>query len=229
MCWTRSRRYKERPGGNPTIAIVGSGDPGGVLPHRCQLQHCHQLGAWFMCVDFLSGQGPIMTDDSAPRIERDDHAAYLKYALSLAANSPPKPTNYRVGAVLVDWASNEVLSTGYTLELPGNTHAEQCCFEKLATRHHIEASELSQVLPADTILYTTMEPCSFRLSGNIPCVERILQIGDRIKTVYVGVQEPEKFVKENSGSRQLKDAGIQVVHVSGLESEILQIATAGHE
>jgi pyrimidine deaminase RibD-like protein len=157
-----------------------------------------------------------------------DHKAYLGLALSLATQSPPKPTNYRVGAVLLDVASNEILSTGYTLELPGNTHAEQCCFEKLAAKHGIDSSHLAGVLPDAVALYSTMEPCSFRLSGNLPCVERILAIGNKVKTVYVGVKEPEKFVSNNSGKAKLEQAGISFVHVKGLEKDILQTATAGH-
>lgn len=56
-------------------------------------------------------------------IQPNDHRAYMEYALSLARKSPPRPTNYRVGAVVVDPATNEVLAGGYTLELEGNTHA----------------------------------------------------------------------------------------------------------
>ncbi|KAK8085125.1 Bifunctional protein RIB2 [Apiospora hydei] len=170
-----------------------------------------------------------MADSSLPSLDiaAGDHEAYLRHALSLAQKSPPKPSNYRVGAVLVNAATNEVLSTGYTLELPGNTHAEQCCFEKLAQQHSLSADD---VLPDDVALYTTMEPCSFRLSGNLPCVDRILQIGAaKIRTVYVGVYEPEKFVSDNSGRQKLQDAGIAYVHVPGLEKEILEVATAGHE
>ncbi|ORY62569.1 cytidine deaminase-like protein [Pseudomassariella vexata] len=161
-------------------------------------------------------------------IKPGDHAAYIKLALFLAMKSPPKPTNYRVGAVLVNATTNEILSTGYTLELPGNTHAEQCCFEKLAATHAIDAKKLSEVLPDEVALYTTMEPCSVRLSGNLPCVDRILGIGKKIKTVYVGVQEPEKFVSNNSGRGRVERAGIEFVHVAGLEKEILEVATAGH-
>ena len=40
--------------------------------------------------------------------------------------------------------------------------------------------------------------------------------------------EPAKFVV-NTGIKSLEDAGISVVHVQGLEEEILQVATAGHE
>jgi pyrimidine deaminase RibD-like protein len=170
-----------------------------------------------------------MAGSSSPAIQDGDHTAYMKYAVSLATQSPPKPTNYRVGAVLLDTATNTILSTGYTLELPGNTHAEQCCFEKLAADHSIDASKLSDILPDEVALYTTMEPCSMRLSGNLPCVDRILAIGSKIKTVYVGVLEPEKFVSNNSGKSKLEQAGIKFVHVGGFETEILEVATAGHE
>ncbi|GKT46498.1 bifunctional protein RIB2 [Colletotrichum spaethianum] len=157
-----------------------------------------------------------------------DHTAYLQYALSLAKRSPPKPTNYRVGAVIVNPANNTVVSTGYTLELPGNTHAEQCCFMKLAEQYGVTEEELGSVIKTPLALYTTMEPCSIRLSGNLPCTKRILQLRSFIKTVYVGVQEPEKFVKDNTGRGAFERAGVDFVHVKGLEGEILRVATAGH-
>ncbi|KAL3423249.1 cytidine and deoxycytidylate deaminase [Phlyctema vagabunda] len=162
-------------------------------------------------------------------IAPNDHKAYMKYALSLAEESPPKPTNYRVGALLLDASNNKILATGYTLELPGNTHAEQCCFQKLSVQHNVPEENLSGMLPEDTVLYTTVEPCGKRLSGNVTCVERILRIGRKgIKRVYVGVKEPETFVGENIGRQRLEDAGIEVVLVDGLEKDILSVATAGH-
>ena len=153
----------------------------------------------------------------------------MQQALDLAKQSPPKPTNFRVGALVVDYSSNEVLATGYTLELPGNTHAEQCCFMKLAKEHGVPEERLAEVLPSTLALYTTMEPCSFRLSGNLPCVERVLRLASSVKQVYVGVQEPKKFVSDNTGQASLADAGIEVIHIGGLEKEILEVATAGHE
>jgi len=87
--------------------------------------------------------------------------------------------------------------------------------------------ELQEELPTDTVLYTTLEPCIRRLSGNKPCVDRIVE-AKRIRKVYVGVLEPEKFV-ENNGRRVLEIAGIQFEHITGLEQEILEVATAGHE
>ena len=163
-----------------------------------------------------------MADSSS--IAPGDHLAYMRYALSLARKAPPKPTNFCVGAVLVDEAANEVLSTGYTMELPGNTHAEQCCLTKAEESGLRGPGAEAQKL----VLYTTMEPCNKRASGNMPCTETILKSGG-IKTVYLGVKEPEKFVGENIGRAKLEGAGIEYVHVPGLEAEILEIATAGHE
>lgn len=158
----------------------------------------------------------------------------MRQALEQARKSPPKPSNYCVGALLVDTSSGTVIATGYTLELPGNTHAEQCCLQKYAETHGLPEEEVGTVLPKNTVLYTTMEPCNLRLSGNLPCVERILRTRRKdgslaVDTVYVGVAEPEKFVGENQGRKKLADAGVKVVHVAGLEDEILEVATAGHE
>ncbi len=157
-----------------------------------------------------------------------DHSAYMRLALEQARKSPPKPTNFCVGAVVVDVATNEILASGFTLELPGNTHAEQCCFMKLAEKHGVAEEKLKDVLPAELALYTTVEPCSKRLSGNLPCVERVLRLAGAIRTVYVGVMEPETFVAENTGKKSLEEAGISLVHVGGFEEEILAVATAGH-
>ena len=173
---------------------------------------------------------PLMESEAAhPTIAAGDHKSYMKYALEQARRSPPSPTNFCVGAVLVDPDTNEILSTGYTLELPGNTHAEQCCFMKVAQAHHVPEERLGEVLPKNTILYTTMEPCNKRLSGNKTCVERILGLKAAVNTVYVGLKEPEKFVGQNEGRKKLEDAGVGVEVVEGLEHQILEVATAGHE
>ena len=161
-----------------------------------------------------------------------DHEGYMIQALGLAKQSPPKPTNFRVGAILVDEASNRILATGFTLELPGNTHAEQCCLLKYAASQNVEDEQVVHVLPPNAVIYTTMEPCNKRSVGNVPCVERILAtqkgINGGIKTVYLGVTEPEKFVGENAGRTRLEAAGVVCIHVPGLEDEILKVATAGH-
>jgi pyrimidine deaminase RibD-like protein len=162
------------------------------------------------------------------------HLKYLRICLDEAKKSPPKPSNFCVGALILHYTAqhheSRVLVTGYTLECPGNTHAEQCCFEKLAQQEGLSEERVDEVLPQDgeLVLYTSMEPCWMRLSGNTPCVQRILR-AKHIKRVVCGVKEPEKFVGENQGRTILADAGVEVIYVTGLEEEILKVATAGHE
>lgn len=216
---------------SPSSAAI----PGLQLPSKPQrLQSlnvtCHNFNLNFTGPEIIQTftQPSVMTATMA-EIKANDHRAYMEFALSLARKSPPKPTNYRVGAVVVDQSTNEVLAHGYTLELEGNTHAEQCCLIKLTEAHGVPEERLTQVLPKNLALYTTVEPCSKRLSGNMPCAERILRLAEVIKTVYVGVMEPKKFVADNTGREALEKAGIQFVHVEGLEDEILKVAKAGHE
>ena len=174
--------------------------------------------------------GVLMDSEPAhPAIAAGDHKDYMKYALEQARRSPPLSTNFCVGAVLVDADKNEILSTGYTLELLGNTHAEQCCLIKVAQARSVPEERLGEVLPRNTVLYTTMEPCNKRLSGNKTCVERVLGLKGAVKTVYVGIKEPEKFVGQNEGRKRLEDAGIVVTAVEGLEDQILEVSTVGHE
>lgn len=157
----------------------------------------------------------------------------MRLALNLARSSPPKATNFCVGAVLVDEPNNRILSTGYTLELPGNTHAEQCCLGKWAAGHELLEEEVGSILPDGTVLYTTMEPCGKRSVGNMSCVDRILRTKESpnggIKTVYLGVTEPETFVGESVGRAKLEAHGVRCVHVPGFEEDILKVATAGHQ
>lgn len=175
-------------------------------------------------------------------IGRNDHKSFMKMALDLARQSPPKPTNFCVGAVIVNTHTGEILSTGYTLELEGNTHAEQCAIAKLLKARGYEITrggEYDDIAEMDLVqefaeegvivdVYTTMEPCAKRASGNRSCVKRIKALKEVVRTVYVGVKEPEIFVGENKGRRRLEEAGIEVVEVPGLEEEILEVAKAGH-
>ncbi|KAH0601616.1 hypothetical protein MHUMG1_00494 [Metarhizium humberi] len=163
----------------------------------------------------------------ASRTEQD-HKTLMRRALALAEKSPPKPSNFRVGALLVNLDDGRVVAEGYTLECDGNTHAEECCFIKLAEQHATKEEGLVDIIKTPHALYTTMEPCFKRLSGKLPCVERVLRQKSWIREVYLGVQEPEKFVGQNPGRGMLESAGIKVAAVPGLEDEILEVATAGH-
>jgi len=170
----------------------------------------------------------------------------MRLALQEARNSVHVPTAFCVGAVVVSSPAHptrplDVLATGYSRELPGNTHAEQCALDKLAldasssssvaapssssTSTSTTSSSLDSLLDGASI-YTTMEPCSTRLSGNVPCVQRVL--ASPIQHVYVGVLEPSDFV-ECEGIRLLREAG-RDVHVvvdpedPGLADECLRVA-----
>lgn len=81
--------------------------------------------------------------------------------------------------------------------------------------------------PEGSVLYTTMEPCMKRLSGEKSCVERIIDAGG-IGTVVVGVKEPSTFVQGNQAKELLEAKGIRYLYVPGLEREILVVAERNH-
>ncbi|KAH7158545.1 cytidine deaminase-like protein [Fusarium sp. MPI-SDFR-AT-0072] len=171
-----------------------------------------------------------------PKFEVGDHEAFMEFALTQAKKSPPAAKKFCVGAVLVDAAKGRVISTGYSLEYPrdykgdpGTTHAEQCCFIKIADEHNLPEGRIHEVVPTDTALYTTMEPCNERLSGNMTCVTRILRLKSAIKTVYVGIREPGTFIANNDGQQRLEANGVKVVYpVEHWRDRIIEISMAGH-
>ncbi|EAS34061.3 DRAP deaminase [Coccidioides immitis RS] len=188
--------------------------------------------------------------------ELSTHLHYLTQCLALAAYSPPKPTNFRVGAILLlrryfpptlgttpdqqTTFEDKILSTGYTLEHRGNTHAEQCCLSKYASHHGVPEEDVGIPLQkergdnpnAKILMYVTMEPCGKRLSGNKPCAARIVEARNHgragIDRVYFGVKEPGTFVGQSQGCKMLDAAGIGWELVEGMEDEILKVAKAGH-
>ncbi|KIW63555.1 hypothetical protein PV04_08546 [Phialophora macrospora] len=210
---------------------------------------------------------------TGPEPSKPTHLHYLRRALSLARLSPPKPTNFRVGCVIVSFPATDssarahtggddplpegdVLSTGFTLELQGNTHAEQNALAKLARgpgeweqeqaqtgqgqqeqmQEQENAAGLAATLtPARNVyLYTTLEPCGLRLSGATPCVQRIIatRAGNPdggIRKVVFGAREPGTFVQDSQALRMLDDAGVPWEYVAGLDEEILAVAKEGHQ
>ncbi|KAF0732318.1 hypothetical protein LEN26_000024 [Aphanomyces euteiches] len=137
------------------------------------------------------------------RQAQDEH--FMRLAIAQAHLSPPVESAFCVGCVIVK--DGQVISTGFSRELPGNTHAEQCALMKL------------DMVADGADLYTTMEPCSVRLSGNTPCVENCIRA--KVSRVIVGVMEPSTFVT-CEGVRLLREQGIQVDLLQGLENECLE-------
>ncbi|KAJ3292637.1 DRAP deaminase [Borealophlyctis nickersoniae] len=139
---------------------------------------------------------PTATDES-----------YMRLCVEQARLSTPVDTAYCVGAILVK--EGKVLSRGYSRELPGNTHAEECCLLKLD----------DQTKAKGATMYTTMEPCGERLSKKAPCAQLLLDAG--IARVVMGIKEPPNFVANCRGAALLRGKGVRVDHVAGFEDECL--------
>jgi pyrimidine deaminase RibD-like protein len=173
-----------------------------------------------------------------------EHLKLLHLALEEAKKCEPTPTAFCIGCVItIDWplglgAQNEenvvttVVSTGFSRELEGNTHAEANALAKL---RGLSNNELAKLLPevgdvdvADLLrhadVYTTMEPCSVRTSGLAPCADALIVAG--VKRCLIGVAEPTDFVV-CEGTQRLRDAGIVVEYIVGLEDECLTVARRG--
>ncbi|EAU88503.2 diaminohydroxyphosphoribosylamino-pyrimidine deaminase [Coprinopsis cinerea okayama7 len=166
----------------------------------------------------------------------DDHIVYMKMALEEAEKAVPVPGAFCVGCVLVARLLHKsvVLSTGYSRELPGNTHAEANALAKVAeispkewsalSESYEASSDLSKILEC-TDVYTTLEPCSIRTSGLSPCADALIKA--KVRRCIIGVNEPPDFVK-CEGADRLKAAGIEVIWLSGMEEDCLRVARKGH-
>ena len=78
---------------------------------------------------------------------------FMKAAAELALhNCSSVDTAYNVGCVITS-SDNEVLTTGYSREVPGNTHAEEVALNKLAKIR--QDAGVTSLDPTMT-LYTTM-------------------------------------------------------------------------
>ncbi|KAF9075221.1 diaminohydroxyphosphoribosylamino-pyrimidine deaminase, partial [Rhodocollybia butyracea] len=164
----------------------------------------------------------------------DEHLQFLRIALEEAEKCIPTPTAFCVGCVLVSRIGDDpiMMSTGFSRELAGNTHAEANALAKFRSLPHNELSKFSLTkslshadILASADVYTTMEPCSVRTSGLAPCADALIDA--RVKRCFIGVGEPDDFVK-CEGAEKLTNAGIEVVWIKGLEEESLKVARRGH-
>ncbi|KAF8163356.1 cytidine deaminase-like protein [Crassisporium funariophilum] len=171
--------------------------------------------------------------------EGSEHLDYIRLAIDEANKCTPTPTAFCVGCVLVtrlpiNTSPPTILSTGYSRELPGNTHAEANALskaqdlspEELQSLFMLETPSSYAEILTYTDVYTTLEPCSIRTSSLKPCADAL--ITSRIKRCFIGVGEPDDFVK-CEGAQRLKDAGIEVIWVSGLQDSCLAAARRGHD
>lgn len=164
-------------------------------------------------------------------------AEFMLQALKETGKCEPVQTAFCVGCVLVVRLPDRapvVLSTGYSRELPGNTHAEA---NALAKARLLSVPDITALFPSlsptptiDALLalahvYTTLEPCSIRTSGLPPCADALIQA--KVKRCIIGVGEPDDFVK-CEGARKLQEAGIEIVWLHDMQTECLAAARRGH-
>ncbi|KAJ1772276.1 hypothetical protein LPJ77_000199 [Coemansia sp. RSA 2523] len=155
----------------------------------------------------LANYRVISHDDGSEEVEA--HIEFMELAIQQAQLARPTQSAFNVGSLLVN--GRQIIATGFSRELPGNTHAAQCAIAKSKSTHQAHMVQGS-------VLYSTMEPCSFRLSGNVPCSSHI--IGAGIRQVVIGVKEPATF-SDCQGVTRLLEAGIEVIHLKLLEEECL--------
>lgn len=167
-----------------------------------------------------------------------EHLEFMKIALGEANKCVPTPTAFCVGCVIVASVRSAtgveektILSTGYSRELEENTHAEANALAKARDRNLTELEKVfSERIASDggvekllkeADVYTTLEPCSVRTSGLPPCANALVDA--QVRRCYIGAAEPDDFVT-CEGAEKLKQSGIEVVWLKGLEQECLDAA-----
>jgi len=155
-------------------------------------------------------------------------------ALREARKCEPSPTAFSVGCVLVAWYPTDdsvplPLARGHSRELPGNTHAEANALSKAMNVgsdpiYNSYPDVAMETLLRYTTVYTTLEPCSVRLSGLQSCTDKLIAAG--VKRCVIGAPEPPDFVK-CEGAQKLKEAGIEVVWFEKFQEECIGIARNG--
>ncbi|MBI1915421.1 MAG: dCMP deaminase [Planctomycetes bacterium] len=130
----------------------------------------------------------------------DTFAKWLSMAIELSHCCPKSDRSFAVGAVVVD-AGDRLLTTGYSLEFGPGWHAEEIALSKAAA----DGLDLH-----GCTLFSSLEPCSVRLSGKRPCTEHLLAAS--IRRVVFALAEPPFFVR-CEGRAVLEAGGVEVVHL----------------
>jgi diaminohydroxyphosphoribosylaminopyrimidine deaminase/5-amino-6-(5-phosphoribosylamino)uracil reductase len=136
---------------------------------------------------------------------------WLAATIELSRQSPPAPTNFAVGAIIVDHTGTE-LATGYTGEIHPRHHAEEAALAKLAGRPGLDLARAT--------MYSSLEPCTARKSRPGTCTNLILAAG--IKRVVIALREPLIFA-DCDGVRVLRDGGVEVIEIDDLGHRVREI------
>ena len=148
--------------------------------------------------------------NSNAQIDQDRKWLLRTIELSRKCSSP---RIYSVGCVVV--AANGIeLASGFT----GETEYENASVTSAPHAEEIAIGRLSEAISQPGLcLYSTLEPCSERLSGIESCASRIKKSG--LRRVVFGVKEPfdERLKILCRGAELLRQSGIEVCHFLELE------------
>jgi len=141
----------------------------------------------------------------------EEDRRWLVAAIELSRLAPPTPTNYAVGAVVVDH-DGSVLATGYTGEIGPRDHAEETALAKLTGRPGADRSRAT--------VYSSLEPCTARKSRPGTCADLILAAG--VRRVVIALREPLIFV-DCHGVENLRAGGAEVLEIPDLAQLVRKI------
>jgi 5-amino-6-(5-phosphoribosylamino)uracil reductase len=141
------------------------------------------------------GQTAVLTYRSTLPRDRE----LLLQAVELSRRCPPSDRAFSVGAILTD-IQGTILATGYSRETEPRDHAEEIALRK---------AQAADADPRGGTLYSSLEPCSVRLSGQPACADLLVAAG--IARVVFALHEPPVFVT-CAGAERLTRAGV-AVHV----------------
>lgn len=128
-------------------------------------------------------------------METKDDAKYMKLAIEQARQCLSPDKDPFVGAVAVLKDGNVV--TAHRGENNPGEHAEFTLLE----------IKLKNDALAGSTIYTTLEPCTFRGVGKVPCANRLIE--RRVSRVVIGMLDPDQRIT-GQGILMLRNAGIAV-------------------
>jgi riboflavin-specific deaminase-like protein len=167
--------------------LVGNGNFPWNSNNRLKLQEVYSLG------------DVVVSDYIAPERDNIDRQ-WMEAAFELSRQCPPTDSAYSVGAIIVAPDGTEI-ARGYTHEGGDlKVHAEEAALSKVGDRSLLRGATI----------YSTLEPCSKRVSRPKACAQWIRESG--CARVVYGVVEP-LFLQNGQGDELLRQAGIAVRHL----------------
>lgn len=139
-----------------------------------------------------------------------DDRRWLREAIELSRACPPSGTAFSVGAIIVDADGGEI-ARGFSREADPHDHAEESALRKISAD--------DPRLPTAT-LYSSLEPCSVRMSRAVSCTKLILAA--RIRRVVFAWREPVVFV-DGQGVELLHAVEVEAIEVPDLAQLVREI------